>query len=89
MTFSAASCKLRFFEAFSFLKIWIKSVMRLGQTDLKSLFKLMVESLISKILMQKRINIKSAGEGLSCFMTSFKDYKTVLNLFSYLSTLPE
>lgn len=56
----------------------MSKVIRLGHTDLKSLFSAFEESLMNNILMQNRINIKRAGDGFSCFITSFKDYRTIL-----------
>ena len=72
-TLSAAKSKALGLDPFPFLKIWISKVIRLGQTDLKSLFKLIAESLMSRILIQKRMRIRSGGEASSCFMTSLRD----------------
>lgn len=89
MTFKPAKSKFVFLERFSFVKMSINKVISPGHMYLKSLFKEACESLTKRILMQNNIRIKSAGEGFSSFMTSFKDYMTVLSLFSYLSSLPE
>jgi hypothetical protein len=89
ITFNPASCRLAFLAILSFLKIWMRTVIKLGQTERKSLLRVMVESRIRRILMQNKMRMRRAGEGLSCFMTSFKDYNTVLSLPSYLSILPE
>ena len=51
----------------------MSKVMRLGHTDLKSLFSAFEDNLMNNILIQNNINIKSAGDGFSCFITSFKD----------------
>ena len=90
-TFNAAKIKLilRFFF-FSFeLKICIKIDIKPGHIDLNILFREVWDSLMNNILMQKSIKISKAGEEFSYFITSFKNSKTVLNLPSYLSILPE
>lgn len=77
-----------FFVARSFLNIVISKVIRLGHTERNSLFKLIADNLMNKILMQKRIRMSIAGGGFYCFITSLTDSKTTLKRFSYLSILP-
>lgn len=88
ITFRAASNRFMFLPLFSLLKIWISRVMRPGQTDRKSLLSETGESRMKRIRMQKRMRIRSAGEGFSSFMTSLSDSSTVRSLLSYLSTRP-
>lgn len=81
-TLRAASCKLTFLPAFFLPKIWMSRVMRLGQTDLNNLLRLIAESLISRIRMQKRMRMRRAGGASSCFITSLRDSSTTRSLFS-------
>lgn len=91
ITFNAANVKLIFLLFFLSLKlkICIRMEINPGQMDLKTLFKEVCESLIKRIRMQNNINIRRAGEAFSSFITSFKNTRTVFNLPSYLSILPE
>lgn len=89
ITFRPANNKLMQFENIVFVYIWISKVMRLGQKDRNILLRDVSDNLITNIRMQNRIRISRAGDGFSDFITSFKDSRTTLSLFSYLSTLPE
>ena len=89
MTLRPAKRRFVFLAKTYFVKIWISRVIRLGQMDLNIRFKEVSDSLMNKILIQKRMRIRSAGEGFSDFITSFRDSSTTRSLFSYLSTLPE
>lgn len=88
ITFSPASNKFVQVEKDCFVKIWISSVIRLGQKERNILLRAPSDSLINRILMQNKIRISRAGDGFSDFMTSLSDSSTILSLFSYLSTLP-
>ena len=89
-TFSAASIRFIFLLFLSLdVNICMRIAMSPGHIDLNILLRELCDSLIKRILIQNSISISKAGEVFYYFITSLRNSRTVLSLFSYLSTLPE